>query len=133
MQITDTLELAPNLTAFLPDTIRDMAEIIGLPTVLRLVEAYGGITFPVSKGRSRLGEIRHGALVDVVGEVAANQLAYHYGGEELYIPQCTAALRVLRHRRIRSEFGRLTTNGYSGREAVMGYDRDKAEFPPYQL
>ncbi|KUM02921.1 DNA transposition protein [Chromobacterium subtsugae] len=99
------LEQLPNL---LPETVRLIAGMIGLPNTLKLVENLGGTTFPVSKKRSRLGEARYLALAEVVGVEAADRLCQHYGGDLLYIPRCASALRRLRDYAICEAFDRLS-------------------------
>lgn len=92
----------------LPDVVKTIVKLIGLPTTVRLVEQLGGTTFPVALRRSRLGEIRYEALAEIVGPEAADQLTGHFGGDVLYIPRCVKAIRELMYRSIRSEFDMLT-------------------------
>lgn len=92
----------------LPDTIRTVAQLIGLPLTLRLVETLGGTTFPVSKNKTRMGQIRFEALAEVVGVEAAEALTRHFGGDVLSIAKCDVALRELRDRKIRAEFDAMT-------------------------
>lgn len=92
----------------LPDTIRTVAQLIGLPLTLRLVETLGGTTFPVSKNKTRMGQIRFEALAEVVGVEAADALTRHFGGDMLSIAKCDVALRELRDRQIREEFDLIT-------------------------
>jgi len=73
-----------------------------------LIQTWGGTTFPVSKNLTRLGQIRHEGLAEVVGMEAAKVLTKHFGGEVLSIPLCQAAMLELRNRAIRSEFDELT-------------------------
>lgn len=92
----------------LPDIVKTIVKLIGLPTTVRLVDQLGGTTFPVAMRRSRLGEIRYEALVEIVGPEAADQLTAHFGGDVLYIPRCVKAMRELMYRSIRAEFDTLT-------------------------
>ena len=92
----------------LPDTVRLMVRLVGLPATLQLVERLGGTTWPVAKGNNRLGQIRHEALAEVVGGDAASVLARHFGGDTLYIPRCAKAVREMRDRSLREEFDQLT-------------------------
>ncbi|MEX3688880.1 Mor transcription activator family protein [Paraburkholderia sp. BR14263] len=97
-----------NVAHLLPDAIKVVIRLIGLPASVKLVEQLGGTTFPVSLRRSRLGEIRYEALSEVVGTDAADALTKHFGGDTLYIPMCKVALRELLHREIRSDFDSIT-------------------------
>lgn len=92
----------------LPEMAKLIADLIGLPKALKLIEAWGGTTFPVSKNKRRDGQIRYEALVEVVGIDAANILTRHFGGEVLSIPRCAVAMREVRDRMIRAEFDQET-------------------------
>ncbi|AOJ10581.1 Mor transcription activator family protein [Burkholderia mayonis] len=92
----------------LPDVVKTIVTLVGLPAAMRLVEQLGGTTFPIAMRRSRLGEIRYEALAEIVGVDAADQLTAHFGGDVLYIPRCAKALRELMYRSIRAEFDTLT-------------------------
>jgi Mor family transcriptional regulator len=97
-----------SVAALLPDSVQQIAALIGLAYTLKLVEAFGGTTFPVSKNRRRMGQIRYEALAEVVGVDAADLLTHHYGGDVLAIPKCAQALRELRDRQLRADFDLLT-------------------------
>lgn len=95
-----------SVDAMLPDTVRLIASLVGLPRTLRLVEELGGTTFQISKNITRLGEIRYSVLAEVVGVEAADVLTKHFGGDTIYIPRCADGLRYLRNRTIVEEFDR---------------------------
>ena len=86
------------VAGLLPETIQQIAGLIGLPRTLELVAALGGTTFPVPKNQRRLGQVRYEALAEVIGVDGADALTRHFGGEILSIPKCEAALRELRDR-----------------------------------
>ncbi|MDR5803422.1 Mor transcription activator family protein [Caballeronia sp. LZ001] len=92
----------------LPDAVKTIIGLIGLPSTVRLVEALGGTTFPVAMRKTRLGEVRYEMLAAIVGAQAADRLTACFGGSPLYIPNCTQALRELTHRKIRADFDALT-------------------------
>ncbi|GHD63791.1 Mor transcription activator family protein [Jeongeupia chitinilytica] len=92
----------------LPELAQLIARLIGLPKALKLIEAWGGTTFPVSKNKRRDGQIRFEALSEVVGVEAAKILTGHFGGEVLSIPRCAVALREVRDRMMRAEFDQST-------------------------
>ncbi|WP_293766629.1 Mor transcription activator family protein [uncultured Aquitalea sp.] len=92
----------------LPEMAQLIADLIGLPKALKLIEAWGGTTFPISKNKRRDGQIRYEALAEVVGVDAANVLTRHFGGEVLSIPRCAVAMREVRDRMMRSEFDKET-------------------------
>ncbi len=105
----------------LPAVAQDLVDLIGLAATLRLVEAYGGITFRVSLGARAAGKTRYALLAEVVGKQAADKITARYALTGLYVPICADALRRARDRAICAEFGNLTMPGsdMSGRDAVF--------------
>jgi Mor family transcriptional regulator len=102
----------------LPSTAQAIAGLIGLPKAARLVEAFGGTTFPVPVGEKRkIGLMRRAALAEVIGEEEAHKIIQHFGGQELYIPRCAKALRVSRDTALIKDFDQLCKDGYSANEA----------------
>lgn len=102
----------------LPAVARELAEVIGLRNAMRLVEAFGGTTFPVPKRETRLGELRFATLASVIGVEAADALVKRFGGTDLYIPRCVDALRGARDAAIIREYEEITKTA-SGNEAVQ--------------
>jgi len=107
----------------LPTSAQNLVRLIGIARAMRLIEQLGGTTFPVSKGKNRLGQLRYELLADAVGVTAADIITQEYGGEALYIPNCAAALRAVRNRAIHERFDTLisshSTPAYSSNEAVI--------------
>jgi len=85
----------PELIDELPDGLRDIAELIGLPLALRLVEARGGRRFYFPYGVAP----EH-ALVQLIGQEAAEILCREYPGERLEIPRATNYHRAVRNAHI---------------------------------
>ncbi len=108
----------------LPGQIKLIAQLIGLSKAMRLVECLGGTTWPVAKGGNRAGESRHAALAEVVGDEAAETLAHHFGGDELYIPRCSTALRRLRDWEINDRFVAGVRAGQSSNDLVSELARE---------
>ena len=102
-----------DLKALLPESILEIAEIIGYPATLKLVEALGGVSFPFSKGVSVLGKARVDMLIQAVGQEAADKLMAHFGGEDLFIPRCAVAFREARNQRFIAELNDLRSTGTS--------------------
>lgn len=102
----------------LPRQLLEIAEAIGLPAAQRLVDELGGTTWPVAKGVRRLGVIRHAALVEVIGERAANIMAERWANVPLYIPKCDAALRRLRDLEINRQYVQGVREGISANTLV---------------
>lgn len=97
-----------NVQHLLPEMAKLIADLIGLPKAVMLIEAWGGTTFPVSKNKRRDGQVRYEALAEVVGIDAADILTKHFGGEVLAIPLCKVAIREVRDRMMRAEFDVIT-------------------------
>ena len=79
----------------LPESLTDMAEIIGLNPTLAVVKAYGGTRLFVPK---RMGTQHH--LANLLGLEQARRLSNHFGGENLTIPRMATAMRTQRNREI---------------------------------
>ena len=90
----------------LPESMQQIAEVIGLDGAERLVRAVGGARFKFGKGRHNTARMK--LLRQAVGKAGADKLAAVFGGDELYIPRCTVQLRKVRNRRFRAAFMALT-------------------------
>lgn len=89
---TATIEIDEKL---LPQSVREIARLIGLPATLKLVEHYQGVPMwvPVNYDPDHI-------LVRLVGHEAAMKLIEEYGGEKPEIARCAAAIRAIRNHRI---------------------------------
>lgn len=85
----------------LPPSLQRVAEHIGLPATLRLVEARGGISIWVPTTDRCTPEHY---LSRLIGFAALLALAELHGGEELEIPRAVAAVRAVRDARIREQY-----------------------------
>ncbi|WP_033853183.1 Mor transcription activator family protein, partial [Yersinia wautersii] len=99
--------------ALLPESVQQIAELIGYPATARLLDKLGGTTFPIGKGLRALGAARATLLRETIGDENAQLLVKHFGGEVLYLPRCDRALRELRNRSFLAEFSRLRALGVS--------------------
>lgn len=99
--------------ALLPESVQQIAELIGYPATARLLETLGGTTFPIGKGLRAMGTTRATLLKQTVGDDNARLLVTHFGGEVLYLPRCDRALRELRNRAFLDEFTQLRDDGIS--------------------
>ncbi len=83
----------------LPESLREMVDLIGLSATLQLVKQFGGLIalyVPHEIGADH-------QLAAALGLPAARKLAAHYGGDCLRnIPRCTHRLRGLRNAEIRA-------------------------------
>ena len=104
--------------SLLPETVLNIAELIGFPATVELIKALGGTTFPVGKGIRAMGASRARLLKDTVGEDNASILVKHFGGETLYLPRCDRALRELRNRAFLTEFKAMRDTGVPSPRAM---------------
>lgn len=94
------------IEALLPESVRELAALIGLPATERLVKRYGGIGVRVPKTMRP-----DHPLAVVVGFEAAATLAAAYGGTVLEVRAChqvTLAIRNAEIRRRHEENGEPT-------------------------
>lgn len=84
----------------LPESVLQLAELIGLPAALKIVDSYAGTRLYVPF------EMRHDhPLVLLIGRELADKMARHYGGEQyLDIPRCVEAARHARDEAIAADF-----------------------------
>lgn len=85
-------------TDLLPESMADLVDIIGLPAVLRLMEAFGGTELWVPE---RLF-YNHKLLEALDGE-AAQSLCEYMAGSRIRVPRGAAIIREVRNRAIRRE------------------------------
>lgn len=103
----DTVQ--PNINPdLLPRTAREIAEVIGYPAMMELVEAYGGVSLSLSQGLTPSGQASFAAMAEVIGVEAARALARHFRRERLSVPRCTAARCAIRDDRLRADYDELT-------------------------
>lgn len=101
----------------LPESMQQIAEVIGLDGAERLVRAVGGARFKFGKGRHNTARMK--LLRQAVGAADAAKLAAVFGGDELYIPRCSAQLRLVRNRRFRAAFAALTDGGKTSKAMAL--------------
>ncbi|NHB90772.1 Mor transcription activator family protein [Photorhabdus cinerea] len=102
----------------LPESLRHIATLIGYPATLKLIETFGGTTFPFSQGKHPRGHHRQKMLANAIGAAAADCLSQHFAGTEVYIPNAAAAMREWRNQRFLSEFNQLLNDGNSALMAI---------------
>ncbi|CAG9412261.1 MULTISPECIES: Mor transcription activator family protein [Providencia] len=100
----------------LPDSLRHIAELIGYPETLKLIDVFGGTTFVFTKSTETE---RFTRLSHVIGEHNAARLQTHFCGSDIYIPNASAAMREWRNQRFISEYNRLLNEGLSSVKAIV--------------
>lgn len=80
---------------YLPDSIQEMIEVIGLQATLLIVEERGGIRLCVpTKVKS------DNWLTKLIGTEAMIKLVDYYCGEEVDIPRCASAIKAAQDQKI---------------------------------
>ncbi|WP_347258276.1 Mor transcription activator family protein [Methylocaldum sp.] len=95
MSLMETVELDAELIQYLPQSMRDMAEVIPLDAVVALIRHYGGTTLYLPTTVTETSD-----LAKAIGFPAACQLVGRYRTESLHIPRAVHLQRVLRDRAI---------------------------------
>lgn len=108
----------------LPPSVRDMAQRLGLPATLVVVEKLGGTTWRIAEGRNSEGEAKRAALAELVGSDIEEQLHREYAGEELYLAKCHAAVLHWRNIEINSRFEQGVREGITARTLVAELARE---------
>lgn len=87
----------------LPQSVRDIIELVGMAPALALVRAFPGNILKVPTGAREEGQVRN-RLIGIMGFEAAETFMRVYGGERLAIPRCKAALTDERDRKIIADY-----------------------------
>ncbi|WP_447588676.1 Mor transcription activator family protein [Aquipseudomonas campi] len=98
----------------LPASVVDMAQRIGMPAALTVVEKMGGIRWRVAEGATREGAAKRAALADIVGSDIEELLHREYAGEDISLPRCHAALLRWRNIEINRRFEQGIREGLTG-------------------
>lgn len=89
--------------SYLPESIKEIVEIIGFPATEKLVNQLGGSDFLFAQQGKYADK-----LIEVLGQEDAQKLLNYfskYGAREMfYIPRCDSAIRILRNQRFVREF-----------------------------
>lgn len=101
----------------LPQSVKDIADLLGLPAALSLVSAYGGVTVKVPVADGRAGKTRND-LVALLGEEKATTFIRHYAGERVVIARCQSVVRDVRDTEIIAKYD----SGISAAKLALEYD-----------
>jgi Mor family transcriptional regulator len=108
----------------LPENVRDMAQRIGLPATLVVIDRLGGTTWRVAEGRNVEGTAKRTALADLVGRDIEELLHREYAGEELYLARCHTALVYWRNLEINARFVQGVREGVTARTIAIELARE---------
>lgn len=112
------------LQDLLPPNVQDMAQRIGLPATLVVVERMGGTTWRIAEGRTAEGEAKRAALADLIGSELEQLLHREYSGEEIYLARCHKALLHWRDLAIHQRFEQGVREGVTARTLVAELARE---------
>ncbi|STO64778.1 Uncharacterised protein [Haemophilus parahaemolyticus] len=88
---------------YLPETVKEIVGVIGLPAAVALVKSFGGTGFYLTRNG-----LDYERVVSAIGEELAKKLTEYYQAAYFYLPKCEVALRVLRNRAFNADFLALT-------------------------
>ncbi|MEM8335704.1 Mor transcription activator family protein [Morganella morganii] len=108
-----------NVSALLPQSVKDLADTVGYPLTTKLISHFGGATLSAKMGlaKDRSGGV-YRLLQKVFSESECRLLMRYFGDTAFYIPRCDKAFRTLRNQRFLAEYDLLCQDGYSGRQAM---------------
>ena len=113
-----TLELVES--AF-PASAKDISRLIGIQATLALVREFGGSEISFPKNQEGKAPERFAFLANIIGATNVRILANaDRGCEEVYVPRCAKALRLIRDREIVAEYEKLLkTNSAAGAAQII--------------
>ncbi|HDR1196571.1 mor transcription activator family protein [Pasteurella multocida] len=92
-----------NVAKHLPDVVHEMINIAGFHNTEKIIKRFGGARFRFTDGAHYFPR-----LSGLIGEQDAIKLRQHFSSEEVYIPRCDVALRILRNQNLKADFDYLT-------------------------
>lgn len=92
-------------THYLPASVQELVEVVGVSAALAIVEERGGITLCVPT----VAASDHW-LSGLIGLPALTALVERYRGEEIEIARCAAAMRAIQEQQIVAEAGAGASN-----------------------
>ena len=108
-----------SISALLPESVKDLADVVGYPVTTKLISHFGGVTLSAKTG---LAKDRSGGVYllfkGIFTESECRQLMRYFGDTAFYIPRCDKAFRTLRNQQFLTEYDALCQNGFSGRQAM---------------
>ncbi|MET5645895.1 hypothetical protein WH817_14465 [Serratia marcescens] len=97
----------------LPESVQQIASLIGFPATSKLIQQFGGVQFRIGKGLRSSGQRRIALLQETLTPEHVALLMQHFSGEDLYIPRCQDAWREWRNRCFLAEIEQLKAEGES--------------------
>lgn len=117
MHCGDALKTLP--FALLPPSAQELARTIGLPSALKMVEMYGGLTLRIPHGETPQGRAMLEDITKNIGDAPARALAQRYAGTALVIPNCKLSLQKARDAALHKDRDALAREGLTERQLVQ--------------
>ena len=95
-------------TDYLPPSLCELVDVIGLQATQSLVSEYGGVRLTVP---TKMPEDH--PLAELLGIDAARKLSHHYAQERLDVPNAKAAIMAVRNQNMRQEHADGDASGRS--------------------
>lgn len=102
----------------LPPIVHELIDVIGMRETESLIEVCGGLSVKIPM-EGYHNNPRLTAIEGCIGYEAMEKLMFYFGGEIIYIPRNTMALKSLRNERFLSDFMTLINEGLSMRMAYI--------------
>jgi len=107
------------MAAHLPESVQQMAEVVGWEATASLIARFGGSCFPVPRGLRPGGDERLSLLLEVLTPAQMQRFMHTFGGESSFvIPKCDHARREWRNRLFIRDLQAAITAGESRRMAL---------------
>ena len=104
-----------SVAGYLSEIVLEMVDLVGFADIEKIINQFGGTTF-----RFTDGAVYFPRLKSLIGAENAIKLRNYFRAEEVYIPRCEVALRLLRNERLKADFDYITqTEKKSGRTAML--------------
>ncbi|MGZ0011839.1 Mor transcription activator family protein [Providencia hangzhouensis] len=99
--------------------VHEFIALLGYRDTERLIEKFGGVTFPVRKGKRLKDNRRREVLIEHLGLEVTQKLEEYFGGDAIYIPRNTQALKAWRNQQFLKDYYQLLESGESARFAQL--------------
>lgn len=99
---------------FLPPSLRELVDVIGITAAQKLVNEFGGLrlTVPVKMPEQH-------PLAQLLGLESARKLSHHYAQERLDVPKALSAIQAARNHQMRIDHARgVSTRQLAQREGL---------------
>lgn len=107
-----------NVIDKLPPIVHELIDVLGMCDTERLISVCGGLSVKIPT-EGYHNNPRLSAIEGCIGYEAMEKLMFYFGGDIIYIPRNSMALKSLRNERFLSDFMALMNKGISMRMAYI--------------